>query len=398
MQETSSQASTARPPFWRDERVLAIITQIIVVAAVLGFFAFLYNNMVTSLRDQMGVAFSFGFLDQVAGFDIGESLIEYERSDTYARAFMVGLLNTLQVAFLGIILSTILGTIIGVMRLSNNWLVSKIALVYVETFRNIPLLLLLIFIAQAVFLKLPRVREAIILFDPFFPIYLSNRGIATPWGIPTENWATFLLILVGGLILAIVVAVLQYQRGKRTGRMPFITLWFLLTWLAVVVIGWIIFRPLSYSTPVLEGLNTTGGRTFSQQFLALLSGLTIYTASFIAEIVRAGIQSVSKGQREAATALGLSSVQTMRLVVLPQAQRVIIPPLTSQYLNLTKNSSLAIAVGYPDLFAVAGNTILNQTGRAIEVFMLVMGVYLAISLLTSLFMNWYNKRIQLVER
>ena len=207
-----------------------------------------------------------------------------------------------------------------------------------------------------------------------------------------------MLVFVGGLILAIIVAVLQYQRGKRTGRMPFITLWFLLTWLVVVVIGWIIFRPLSYSTPVLEGLNTTGGRTFSQQFLALLSGLTIYTASFIAEIVRAGIQSVSKGQREAATALGLSNVQTLRLVVLPQAQRVIIPPLTSQYLNLTKNSSLAIAVGYPDLFAVAGNTILNQTGRAIEVFTLVMGVYLSFSLLTSLFMNWYNKRIQLVER
>jgi general L-amino acid transport system permease protein len=398
MQEMSTRATTDRPPFWRDERVLAILTQIVVVAAVLGFFFFIYNNMVTALREQMGVAFSFGFLDQVAGFDIGESLIEYERSDTYARAFMVGLLNTLQVAFLGIILATILGTIIGVMRLSNNWLVSKIALAYVETFRNIPLLLLLIFIAQAVFLKLPRVREAIILFSPVFPIYLSNRGIATPWGIPTESWSTFLMVLVGGLILAIIVAVVQYQRGKRTGRQPFITLWFLLTWLAVVVVGWIFLRPLSYSAPVLEGLNTTGGRTFSQQFLALISGLTIYTASFIAEIVRAGIQAVSKGQREAATALGLSGVQTMRLVVLPQAQRVIIPPLTSQYLNLTKNSSLAIAVGYPDLFAVAGNTILNQTGRAIEVFMLVMGVYLSFSLLTSLFMNWYNKRIQLVER
>jgi general L-amino acid transport system permease protein len=354
--------------------------------------------MVTSLRDQLGIAVSFGFLDQTAGFDIGESLIEYERSSTYARAFLVGLLNTLQVAFLGIIFATILGTVIGIMRLSSNWLVSKIALVYVETFRNIPLLLLLIFIAQAVFLRLPRVREAIILFDPVFPIYLSNRGIATPWGIPKETWGTYLLVLLAGLVLAIIVAVVQVQRGRRTGRMPFVTLWFLLTWLAVAVIGWIVLRPLAYSPPVLEGLNTTGGRSFSQQFLALLTGLSIYTASFIAEIVRAGIQAVSKGQREASTALGLSGVQTMRLIILPQAQRVIIPPLTSQYLNLTKNSSLAIAVGYPDLFAVAGNTILNQTGRAIEVFMLVMGVYLSFSLLTSLFMNWYNRRIQLVER
>ena len=398
MQDSSTQAAHARPPFWRDERVLAILSQIVVVSLVVGLLYFFYNNMVNSLRDQLGVAISFDFLRQTAGFDIGESLINYERSDPYARAFLVGLLNTLQVAFFGIILATILGTIIGIMRLSSNWLVSRIALTYVETFRNIPLLLLLIFIAQAVFLKLPRVREAIVLFDPVFPIYLSNRGIAAPWGIPTETWGTFLLVLLGGLALAIAVAYALVQQGRRTGRMPFVTLWFIVTWLAVAVIGWLILQPLSYSTPALDGLNTRGGRNFSQQFLALVTGLTIYTGAFIAEIVRAGIQSVSKGQREAATALGLSGVQSMRLIILPQAQRVMIPPLTSQYLNLTKNSSLAIAIGYPDLFAVAGNTILNQTGRAIEVFILVMGVYLSFSLFTSLFMNWYNKRIQLIER
>lgn len=398
MQESSVHTSHARPPIWRDERVLAIISQIVVVAVVVGLLYFFYNNMVRALRDQMGIAISFGFIRQTAGFDIGESLIAYQRSDTYGRAFLVGLLNTLQVAALGIVLATLVGTIAGIMRLSGNWLVRKIALVYVEFFRNIPLLLLLIFIAQAVFLKLPRVRDAIRLFDPVFPIFLSNRGIATPWGVPTASWNAYLIALGGGLLAAIVVAYVQVQRGRRTGRMPFVTLWFLGVFLAIAIVGFIILRPLAYSAPRLEGLNTEGGKNFSQQFLALLTGLTFYTGAFIAEIVRAGIQSVSKGQREASTALGLNGVQTMRLIVLPQAQRVIIPPLTSQYLNLTKNSSLAIAIGYPDLFAVAGNTILNQTGRAIEVFMMIMGVYLSFSLLTSLFMNWYNKRIQLVER
>lgn len=396
MQSTVSEHS--RPPFWRDERVLAIISQVVVVAVVVGFLFFIYRNMVTALRDQMGIAISFNFLRTTAGFDIGESLIEYDRSSTYARAFVVGLLNTLQVAFLGIIFATIFGIIIGVMRLSTNWLLNKIALVYIELFRNIPLLVLLIFWAQAVFLKLPRVREAIILFDPFFPIYLSNRGIATPWGIPTETWGTFLLVMLAGLVLAVIVAWLLYRQGQRTGRMPFISLWFMATWLAVILIGFLILRPLTLSTPTLEGLNTQGGRVFSQQFMALLSGLVIYTSAYIAEVVRAGIQSVGKGQREAATALGLGSMKTLRLVVFPQALRVIIPPLTSQYLNLTKNTSLAIAIGYPDLFAVAGNTILNQTGRAIEVFILVMGIYLSFSLFTSLLMNLYNRRIRLVER
>lgn len=401
--QNTAQATNERPPFWRDERILAIISQVIVVAIVVGALFYFYNNMVNALKEQMGVAIDFGFLKQTAGFDIGESLIEYSRSETYARAFMVGLLNTLQVAFLGIIFTTILGIIIGVMRLSTNWLISRIALVYIELFRNIPLLVLLIFWAQAVFFKLPRVKEAVILFNPYFPIFLSNRGIAAPWGIPSETWATFLLFLVGGLILAIIVAVLLVRHGRKTGRMPFVSLWFVVTWLAVAVFGWFFLsmtnqQPLTMTKPALEGLNTKGGRVFSQQFMALLSGLVLYTAAFVAEVVRAGIQSVGKGQKEAATALGLSGFQTLRLIVFPQALRVIIPPLTSQYLNLTKNSSLAIAIGYPDLFAVAGNTILNQTGRAIEVFTLVMGVYLAFSLLTSLLMNIYNRRIQLVER
>ncbi|MYC95242.1 MAG: ABC transporter permease subunit [Caldilineaceae bacterium SB0661_bin_32] len=389
-------ASQVRPPFYRDERVLGIFSQLLVVIIVVGLGLFFYSNMITGLREKHNVAISFSFLGQAAGFDIGESLIEYSRERTYLRAFVVGLLNTFQVAFLGIIFATALGIVIGVMRLSTNFLVSRIASIYIDIFRNIPLLVLLIFWAQAVFLKLPRVAEAIILPGP---IFLSNRGVAIPWGIPTDSWGTFLLVLGAGIVLGAVVSYLLREQGKRTGRMPLITLWFLLTVAAVGLVGWIVLpQPVTLDQPFLEGFNTKGGKILSQQFMALLSGLIIYTAAFIAEVVRAGIQSVSKGQREAATSLGLNPAQTLRLIIFPQALRVIIPPLTSQYLNLTKNSSLAIAIGYPDLFAVAGNTILNQTGREIEMFTMIMGTYLSLSLLTSLLMNIYNRRIRLVER
>ncbi len=389
-------ASQIRPPFYRDERVLGIFTQVLVVVVVVGLGLFFYNNMITGLREKHTVAISFSFLGQVAGFDIGESMIEYSRERTYARAFVVGLLNTFQVAILGIIFATALGIVIGVMRLSTNFLISRIALIYIDIFRNIPLLVLLIFWAQAVFLKLPRVAEAIVLPGP---IFLSNRGVAVPWGLPTESWSTYQIILAAGLVLGAAVAYFLREQGKRTGRMPLITLWFLVTVAAVGLIGWIFLpQPLTFDQPVLEGFNTQGGKILSQQFMALLSGLIIYTAAFIAEVVRAGIQSVSKGQREAATALGLNPAQTLRLIIFPQALRVIIPPLTSEYLNLTKNSSLAIAIGYPDLFAVAGNTILNQTGREIEMFTMIMGTYLSLSLLTSFLMNIYNRRIRLVER
>ena len=389
-------ASQAKPPFYRDERVLGVLSQIVVVGVALGLLAYFYSNMVSALREQLGVAISYGFLRSTAGFDIGESLISYTRSDTYLWALIVGLLNTVQVAILGVIFATILGTVIGLMRLSTNFLVSRIAAVYIDVFRNIPLLLLLIFWAQAVFFKLPRVQEALILPGP---VFLSNRGVAIPWGVPTDSWPTYRIALLAGLILAFVVARILKEQGKRTGRMPLISLWFVVTLAVIGLIGWFVLpQPLSLTTPALVGFNTQGGRVFSQQFMALLSGLIIYTAAFIAETVRAGIQSVSKGQREAATALGLTGFQTLHLIIFPQALRVIIPPLTSQYLSLTKNSSLAIAVGYPDLFAVAGNTILNQTGRAIEVFSLVMGIYLFFSLTTSYLMNIYNQRMRLVER
>ena len=389
-------ASQVRPPFFRDERWLGIFSQILVVVVVIGLGLFFYSNMISGLREKHTVAISFSFLSQTAGFDIGESLIEYSREKTYARAFVVGLLNTFQVAFLGIVFATALGVVIGVMRLSTNYLINRIAAVYIEIFRNIPLLVLLIFWAQAVFLKLPRVTEAITLPGP---IFLSNRSVAVPWGTPTESWGAYLIVLAAGVLLGAIIAYVLREQGKRTGRMPLITLWFLVTVAAVGLVGWLVLpQPLTLDQPFLDGFNIAGGKVLSQQFMALLSGLIIYTAAFIAEVVRAGIQSVSKGQREASTALGLSPAQTLRLIIFPQSLRVIIPPLTSQYLNLTKNSSLAIAIGYPDLFAVAGSTILNQTGREIEMFTLIMGTYLSLSLITSLLMNIYNRRIRLVER
>lgn len=396
MQQDLGFSGHSRPPFWRDERILAVLTQVIVVIVVAGVLYFLYSNLMTALRVRFSNPISFDFWDQTASFDIKESLIAYSRSSTYGRAFTVGLLNTLLVAILGIVFATIFGILIGVMRLSSNFLVSRIAALYVDLFRNIPLLLLLIFWSQAVFLKLPRVQEAVVLPGP---IFLSQRGVAVPWGTPTDAWPLFLYTLLDGLVVAIVVGLILAQISQRTSYKPIISLWVVLTFLAVVVVrGLLMPSPLEMSYPELVGFNTRGGRVLSPELMAILTGLVIYTAAFIAEIVRSGIQAVAKGQREAASALGLTSFQTLRLVIFPQALRIIIPPLTSQYLNLTKNSSLAIAVGYPDLFAVAGNTIRNQTGREIEVFLLVMGVYLTLSLVTSLLMNLYNRRIRLVER
>ncbi len=386
-------------PFWRDERVLQWIAQIIFLIVVVASGAYLYHNMMTALA-QRGLLPSFHFLKLTAGFDIGEHLIPYSRNDTYGRALLVGILNTIEVSFLGIIFATILGIIIGVMRLSQNWLLNKIASVYIEIIRNVPLLVLLVFWYTGVFLQFPRLKEAKILPGP---TYVSNRGVAMPWGKPTETWHIYLYVLALGLILAAIVWWRLTLIGKRTGRMPLVTVWSTLTFLGVALLGWIgitlIYHqaPLALDRPELKGLRTVGGLELTPEFLALLSGLVFYTAAFIAEVVRAGIQSVSKGQVEAARALGLNGFQTLRLVVFPQALRVIVPPMTSQYLNLTKNSSLAVFIGFPDLYSVAG-TIHNQTGRAVEVTILMMAVYLSFSLMTSVFMNWYNKKIRLVER
>jgi general L-amino acid transport system permease protein len=390
-----SESPTTVIPFWRDERYLQILGQVIFIAVVLLFGYFISRNMVDGLRRQ-GMTLGLNFIQGTAGFDIGEKLIDYSRGSTYLQAFFVGLLNTLLVSVVGIIFSTILGAILGVARLSGNFLVNRLAAFYLELIRNLSLLVFLIFWYLGVFLKLPRVNEAVV-----WPgsIYLTNRGVGIPWGIPTESFGTYRWILLFGLFLAIAVAYYLNEQGKRTGRPPLTMVWATGTFLFVAVIGWFVLpaSPVEWDLPFVKGLNLAGGKILSPEFMALTSGLVLYTAAFIGEVVRAGIQSVSKGQVEAARAVGLNGFQTLRLVVFPQALRVIIPPLTSQYLNLTKNSSLAIAVGYSDLFYVS-NTIINQSGRAVEMIAIVMATYLIFSLVTSVFMNWYNQRIRLVER
>lgn len=382
-------------PFWRDERILKILGQIAFAVVVLLFFSYIFQNMIAGLAKQ-GIKLSYSFIHGMSGFDIAEFMIPYSRSSTFGDAFLVGLLNTLKVSFIGIIFATSLGIILGVARLSSNFIINRLAAFYLEFIRNLSLLVFLIFWYLGVFLKLPRVKEAIV-----WPgnIFLSNRGVGIPWGVPTASFPAFRLILILGLILAVAVFFFLRAYGQRTGRPPLTLFWSLLTLILVALIGWIVLpqKPLTLDIPMVQGLRFSGGRILSPEFMALTSGLILYTAAFIGEVVRAGIQSVSKGQVEAARALGLNGFQTLRLVVFPQALRVIVPPLTSQYLNLIKNSSLAIAVGYPDVFYVS-NTIQNQTGRAVEMIALVMLTYLTFSLITSVLMNWYNQRIKLVER
>jgi general L-amino acid transport system permease protein len=381
-------------PLWRDVRALRIFGQVVFLIVVILFLGYLAGNMLSSLR-QKGLALGFSFLHLTSGFDIGEHLIPYSRDSTYWQAFQVGLLNTALVSILGIILATILGVIIGVARLSRNILVQSLARAYIELLRNVPLLVLLIFWYTGIFIKFPRINQALVLPGQ---ILLTNRGVAVPWGLPTSTYPAFLLGLGIGLILAMLVAAVWTWHGRRTGRAPLTWLWSLLTFIIVAAIGWFTLPapPLTFDPPSVQGLRITGGKLLSPEFMALLSGLAIYTSAFIADVVRAGIQAVPKGQVEAARAIGLNGFQVMRLVVFPQALRVIIPPLTGHYLNLAKNSSLAVAIGYPDLFFVAG-TIQNQSGRTVEVIALTMAIYLTISLLTSLFMNWYNRRIRFVE-
>jgi len=393
MQHQEHQKTTI--PFWRDERILKILGQIAFVLLVLLAGALIYQNMKAGLARQ-GITLSYSFLNGVSGFDLAESVFPYDRNSTYRQAFIAGLFNTLSVGIVGIIFSTILGVILGVARLSTNFIINRMAAFYLELIRNLSLLVFLIFWYLGIFLKLPRVREAVI-----WPgdIIWTNRGVGIPWGLPTASFPTFRLILLIGLILAVIVFFALRAYSQRTGRAPLTVLWTLLTFILVALVGWIILpeKPLTLDLPFVKGLNMSGGKVLSPEFMALTSGLVLYTAAFIGEVVRAGIQSVSKGQVEASRALGLNSFQTLRLIIFPQALRVIIPPLTSQYLNLVKNSSLAIAVGYPDVFYVS-NTIQNQTGRSVEMIALVMATYLILSLLTSMLMNWYNQRIKLVER
>jgi general L-amino acid transport system permease protein len=352
-------------------------------------------NAKTNL-DAQKITSGFGFLENTAGFAINQSLIPYNESDTYRRVFVVGLLNTLLVAGIGIVLATILGFAIGVARWSRNWLLARLAGGYVELIRNLPLLFQILFWYLAVLGTLPPPRQSISLFGE---IFLNNRGIIVP--APVAGKGTGLVVAVFAASVAATIALRLWARRLqvRTGRqMPLVwtcvALLIVPALIALIATGW----PIGFETPELRAFNFVGGIRLLPEFVALLVALTTYTAAFIAEIVRAGLLAVPRGQSEAASALGLRRGLTLRFIVLPQALRVIVPPLTNQYLNLTKNSSLAVAVGYPDLFAVFAGTTLHQTGQAIEIIAMTMAVYLAISLITSALMNWYNAHIRITER
>jgi len=390
----NNENSTAKTYFWNDEKTRGIIYQILTALLVAFIGYYLISNVQNNMAKQ-SIASGFGFLEKEAAFEIGETLIEYSAADSYGRALVVGVLNTLKVSLIGMVLTTILGTIIGICTLSSNWLVAKLGTIYVEVFQNIPVLLQLFFFYSLFYEAFPGPRQAL---NPVAGVFLSNRGI--DFTVPAEHyaWSYMLVALFVACVIAFIQARWARKRQERTG-LQFPSFWCglgllvglpLLTW---VVCG----APTELNVPAMKGFNFQGGMNISPEFSALLFGLVLYTASFIAQIVRAGIQSISHGQTEAAMSIGLKTKHVLSLVILPQALRVIVPPLTSQLLNLTKNSSLAVAIGYPDFVQVAGTTI-NQTGQAVEGVALMMLVYLTISLLTSAYMNWYNKKIAIIER
>ncbi|ASC57004.1 amino acid ABC transporter permease [Vibrio vulnificus] len=373
----------------------SVVFQVIAILALVFFFYTIVNNALTNLNAR-GIATGFDFLSQEAGFGIGLTLIEYDETFSYGRTFVIGLLNTALVSFLGIILATLLGFVIGIARLSSNWLVSRFAAIYIEIFRNIPLLLQIFFWYFAVLQALPSPRQSISLGEA---IFLNVRGLFFPKPVFEAGSAFIFAALFAGIIATIFIGVWARNKQKLTGQqtpMGRIALALIVGLPALVY--FVSGMPVSAEYPTLKGFNYQGGISIIPELAALLVALSIYTAAFIAEIVRSGINAVSHGQTEAAMSLGLPRTRTLKLIIIPQALRIIIPPLTSQYLNLTKNSSLAMAIGYPDLVSVFAGTTLNQTGQAIEIIAMTMGVYLTLSLVTSALMNIYNKKVALVER
>ncbi len=378
---------------WADERVRGVVWQVLVVGIVVSIVYWLWSNTVHNLEVRR-IATGFGFLHREAGLPIAEHIISYSPTDTYLRALMVGVLNTLKVSIVGIVLATILGTIIGIARLSKNFLVAKLAAFYVDTLRSLPLLLQLLF-WYTILQGLPAPRQAM---HPVEGVFLSNRGFRVPALVWESAHTAALLALVAGIVLTWLYARAARAKQMTDGRPRKVWPAAIALILGLPILTWqLLGGPWEIDWPALRGFNFRGGMAVSPEFAALLIGLVTYTASFIAEVVRAGILSVNQGQWEAAQALGLRHGQVLRLIVLPQALRVIIPPMTSNYLSLTKNSSLAVAIGFQDIVSIA-NTTLNQTGQAIEGIAIIMLVYLTISLSISLFMNWYNARIALVER
>jgi general L-amino acid transport system permease protein len=387
-------SQSEKVPFWLDPKKRAIFYQFGTLCLVGLLAYYLVSNTLINLEKQ-SIATGFGFLKKESSFEIGESLISYSAASSYGRALIVGALNTLLVAFIGIILTVIIGTVIGIARLSTNWLVSRLAAVYIEFFQDIPVLLQLFFFYALFYEILPGPRQAL---NPFAGVFLCNRGFV--FAVP-EFQATHAYMGVAFLAGCIAIFFLRRWARKRQAKTGRTFPVFSVSVAILIVLPFVVWlaggAPTTMNVPELKGFNFEGGINVSPEFSALLLGLVLYTAAFVAEAVRAGIQSVSKGQQEAAMSIGLRPNRVLQLVILPQALRVIIPPLTSQMLNLTKNSSLAVAIGYPDFVSVA-NTTINQTGQSIEGVALIMLVYLIFSLSTSAFMNWYNKKVKLVER
>ena len=382
-------------PFYRDERVLRIFAQAVSTVIVVGLLILAALNFLKA-AEARNMTLTFGFLKEAAGFPISNPPIEYDPSMSFGRAFFVGLVNTLLVSATGIITATILGTLVALARLSSNWLLSRIALVFVEFNRNIPLLVLLFILYFVVFGQLPQVKESIT-----WPgaMYINRRGIYLAWPRLTESGLPFVVLIVVGILLAVVAFVVLRRHREMTGQNTYFVQASIGIFLLCGALGWVFAggSPFELSVPVLEGFNFQGGLRLTPEFAGMFIGLTTYTAAFIAEVVRSGIQAVDRGQIEAARAVGLSTIQVLSLVVMPQALRIIVPPMISQYLNLTKNSSLALAIGFQEVFSV-GKIAINQAGRAVPVFALVMLTYLVLSLLTSLVLNIYNRSIQFVTR
>jgi len=388
------QAPPARKLSLNDPIVRGIIYQVLVMGAVIALGWYLLHNTLENLS-RMKIASGFGFMSRESGFEIGETLIEYSPASSYGRAILVGLLNTIRIAVIGIILATLLGTIIGIARLSSNWLIAKIASVYVEVIRNVPLLLQLVFWYSLITETMPGPRQA---YQPIPNVFVSNRGIKFPLPVESPVFDFMAIAFLVGFVATILVWNWGKKRQAATGQaLPIGRIGFGLIIGLPLLVYLLGGAPTALDVPEMKGFNFVGGGAISPEYSALMIGLVTYTAGFTAEIVRGGILAVPKGQWEAAGALGLRRGPALRLIVLPQALRVIVPPMTSQFLNLTKNSSLAVAIGYPDVVSIL-NTTMNQTGQAIEGIALIMAVYLTCSLSISAFMNWYNKRVALVER
>ncbi len=394
---------SSKVSIWNDPKARSIFFQAILIAGLIYLVWALVTNTIQNLEKQ-NIASGFGFLETTASFGISQTLIQYTEESSYGDVFFVGLLNTFLVAIIGVFFASVIGFTFGIMRLSKNWVVAKIATVYIETLRNIPLLLQIIFWYFAVLRSMPDKRSKASLFDT---IHINITGIWTPKPVFQEGFNIVVMALIAGLVLTYIVNKWAKNRQAESGQQ------FPVSWAALGLIVGLPFAaylmmgsPLEWAYPefrdtgskLRRGFQLGTGLQILPELLALLFALSLYTASFIAEIVRAGILAVSYGQTEAANALGIKNSHTLRLIIIPQAMRVIIPPLTSQFLNLTKNSSLAVAIAYPDLVSVFAGTVLNQTGQAVEILMMTMGVYLTFSIVTSIFMNWYNAKMALVER